>query len=180
LAVIGLLGCSAHVDAPKATNSQARVEPVVVAAAPAPAAAAPATQTADVATNVAKLRALQIFEVGDVIVHAPQSGNCYGFPCSADVAAAKAKAAERLDAFTNKAVTAAALPPAQGVTSVQANAMLDELRALDVVTIGDLLVASPKNNPNCYNVPCPEDREAAAATNAVRAGKLANIVKASP
>jgi len=162
-AIIGLLGCTVQ------------TEP----AAAAPPAAAPA-QTADVATNLAKLRALQIFEVGDVIVRTPQSGNCYGFPCASDIEAAKAKAAARLRDFTNKTVTAAASPPAQGVTEAQANAMLEQLRALDVVTIGKLLVEAPKNNPNCYNVPCPADKEAAAKINAARAGKLSNIVKAAP
>ena len=57
-------------------------------------------------------------------------------------------------------------------------ANLEALRSLDIVTIGELIVAQPSNNPNCYNLPCPSDVQAADATNLDRAGRLANIVNA--
>jgi hypothetical protein len=46
------------------------------------------------------------------------------------------------------------------------------------VQIGALILAEPQNNPNCYNLPCESDKQAAEAINNERAGKLANIAKA--
>ena len=59
----------------------------------------------------------------------------------------------------------------------QIGANLQALRALQIVQTGDLLRETPGNNPNCYNLPCPEDVAKARETTCKRAGELANIVQ---
>jgi hypothetical protein len=47
------------------------------------------------------------------------------------------------------------------------------------VQVGELLVSVAANNPNCYNVPCPEDKARADADNLARAAKLSAIAAAT-
>jgi hypothetical protein len=163
LAVAGLLaGCTAQVSDP---------------APPAP----PPTGTSNpqptpqsVEVSLAQLSALNIFTVYGI----PEDGNCYAGD-TACVARGRAAAAPQVATFTHAAVAAAAKPAATaGLTPAVNAANLEALRSLDIVTIGELIVAQPSNNPNCYNLPCPSDVQAADATNLDRAGRLANIVNA--
>lgn len=160
LALAGALaGCSAHAPepAPAQTGAPSPAEPT----------------TLDVDANLARLRGLSIFEVLGV----PEEANCYAGD-AACIARARAQAAPGVAAFTDAAVRAAALPPATyGVTDAANDANLRAIRALNVVTVGMLIVEQPRNNPNCYNLPCPEDRAAADAVNRGRAGQLANIAR---
>ena len=59
------------------------------------------------------------------------------------------------------------------ITRVDAN--LNALRALELVEIGKLIRDEPANNPYCYNLPCPEDVEAAAVENEARAAQVENV-----
>ncbi|HEX9295008.1 MAG TPA: hypothetical protein VF881_04215, partial [Polyangiaceae bacterium] len=64
--------------------------------------------TAGIDENLARLRSLQIFEVGGFLLNAP---NCYGMPCPGheqEYADAKEAQAKRLADFTNSALSAAA------------------------------------------------------------------------
>jgi hypothetical protein len=167
LAVAGLLaGCSAHVS-----------EPNPPAGPPAPPATGttnpqPAPQSVEV--SLAQLSALSIFEVYGI----PEDGNCYGGD-TACISRERAAAAPRVATFTSAVVAAAAEPPATyGLTATVNEANLEALRNLNVVLIGQLIVAQPHNNPNCYNLPCPGDTQAADAINQERAGRLANIANA--
>ena len=164
IAVAGLIaGCSGSA-APQTTGPEVKDPP----------------QSVEV--NLASLKALQIFEVAGIVQHIPESANCYNLPCpghEAEFNAAKAADQQHLDTFTKTAVAAAADPPSTDPVDLAATATnLDTLRKLDIVQIGELIVAVPQNNPNCYNLPCESDKQAADAINNERAGKLANIAKA--
>src|SRR5262245_46302379 len=106
---------------------------------------------ATVEENLASLKGLQIFEVLSIVQHIPESANCYGVACAgheAEFNAAKEADAQHLDAFTKTALAAAAEPPATDAADLAAaQANLDKLRALDVVTIGELILQAPANNP---------------------------------
>jgi hypothetical protein len=132
--------------------------------------------------NLASLKGLQIFEVAGIVQHIPESANCYNLPCpghEAEFEAAKAADTQHLDTFTKTALAAAADPASTDPADLSAaTTNLDKLRQLDVVQIGELVLAVPENNPNCYNLPCESDKQAAEATNNERAGQLANIAKA--
>ncbi len=141
-------------------------------------AVATADPVRDVDENLARLAALDVFEVGQLIVEEPASAsNCYG-PCEGyeeDLAKAEAAAAARLAKFTDRAVKA----EAAGESEVDPDADLAALRALEVVEIGALLHAEPKNNKQCYHLPCAWDIAAAEAVNEQRLERLAAIVKAT-
>jgi hypothetical protein len=124
-----------------------------------PVTAAPAAATPESPQqNLDRLRGLQIFEVRGEVDNTPAS---------------------RLQDFTDAVVAAAALAPDEATTAADAPTLLAQLgEEQDSVVLGDLVLAVPATNPNCYNLPCPADRAAADATNADRAGRLSNIVKA--
>jgi hypothetical protein len=164
LAVAGFLaGCSAHVSD----------------RAPSPAPSPTGTPTPQPTPNtvelsLARLRGLDIFEV----IGIPEDGHCYAGD-TACIAGFRAAAAPRVASFADTVVGAAAQPPAtDGLSAANNEANLDALRKLNVVTIGQLIVDQPRNNPNCYNLPCPGDKQAADAINRDRAGRLANIAVA--
>lgn len=128
-----------------------------------------------------RLAALEVFEVGDLLVDgAPQAQNCYG-PCPVDdvVAAEFVAQSERLHALADVIEAAAARAPAVDACSEADVAdALDALRALDVFEVGDLLRVEAESDPQCYNLPCPEEVAAAEAETCARAGQLANIAVA--
>jgi hypothetical protein len=112
--------------------------------------------TPDVDRNLAALRALHVFEVGQLLVEMPEGAyNCYG-PCQGKIDAAKQKAAERLAAFTRRAVVAAEHPSADACAPSEIERNLATLRTLAVVEVGPLV-----KGEGCE-----------------RAGKLASIAKA--
>lgn len=160
------------------------VAPVDGAHAPA----APPTVSPDPAAlehvdaNLARLRALDVFEVGQLVVDLPaEASNCYG-PCPGSepiIAAAKVKAATRLAALTEVAVTAAAAAPASACAMPAVDDNLAALQALRIVGVTSFLEAQPAHNPQCYNLPCAADIEAAKATNCARSEKLASIAGAA-
>jgi hypothetical protein len=55
---------------------------------------------------------------------------------------------------------------------------LDRLRALDVVAVGELIVARPSNAGNCYG-PCPEDIAAATEEAAKRLTRLVDVAESA-
>ena len=132
---------------------------------------------AEVDANLARLASLDVFEVGQLLVQAPEGAyNCYG-PCPEfedEIAAARQDAAVRLASFTERAMAA---EPEAGDNPDPAGD-LAALRALQVVAIGELLETEPESNPRCYGFPCSEDIAAAEAHNDRRARKLAAIAAA--
>lgn len=192
IAIAGLAGCGAHAAEPAPTPSRGPSGTAEVEPTPAPKenGAAPAAEdsTAAVAAideNLARLRALDVFEVGELIVEMPTEAlNCYGAkPCAGSepaVAAARAAAAERLVAFTDNVVAAAANPSDNYACDANVDVNLDALRSLRVVEVGSFIRSEPVNNGFCYNLPCQSDIDAANATNHTRAAKLESIAIALP
>jgi hypothetical protein len=135
--------------------------------------------------NLARLRALEIFEVGDLIVEMPTEAlNCYGpKPCAGSesaVLAARASAAERLVTFTDRVIVAAATPYDSYACVANIDVNLDALRTLRVVDVGAFILSEPQNSANCYNLPCQSDIDAANAENHDRAAKLESIAISFP
>ena len=131
--------------------------------------------------NLARLRALDVVEVGDLIVELPEEAtNCYG-PCPGSEAAiqqAELAAAERLEEFVDVAEAASGVP-----NSYLCIELVDEniaaLQGLAIVEVLGMIETVPQNNPQCYNLPCQEDIDAAAADNEARAARLDNIARDS-
>jgi len=175
-----LAACSSQPSTPAPqTPPQTAQQPGAPAASPG---SQPATQTIDVDANLARLRALNVFQVNGLIEAIPEEANCYNLACPGkekEFSDAKAAAASKLAVFTDAVVKAAALPAATEDTGADAIATnLSALRALQVVSVGELIVEQPKTSPNCYGLVCPGDQEAADDANHARAGKLANIAHA--
>jgi hypothetical protein len=129
-----------------------------------------------VEANLARLQALQVFDVGALILDLPdQATACYGLPCPADVTqsmlrAARARQAPRLARLTALAESAAASTEIAPAAPADVAGDLQALRDLRVVEIGDLIAAVPVAQPSCYNQPCPEDLARADADTQRRAG----------
>jgi hypothetical protein len=200
IALAGLAGCGANISEPAPAPNRGPSSTAVADPAPSPSAqnganpptengvnpnADPAAAVAAIDENLARLRSLDVFEVGDLIVQMPAEAlNCYGAkPCAGSesaVAAARAVAAERLATFTNEVVKAAAMPYDSYACEAHVDINLDALRALNVVDIGNLVVSQPQNNQSCYNLPCQSDIDAANQANHTRAAKLEIISLALP
>jgi hypothetical protein len=184
IAMVGLMaGCSVTVTPePAPVTPGAPGTPGVTAPAGEGAAASRAESDARIAASLATLQKLSIFQVLGAVEHVPESANCYSLPCpghEAEFDAARAADADHVAAFTEKVVSAAKQPPAADPTTVAAaERNLEKLRMLGVVEVGDLIVAAPLNNGNCYGLPCPGEKAAADAENRERAGRLANIAGA--
>jgi hypothetical protein len=130
--------------------------------------------------NLERLAALEIFEVGQLIVDIPEEAyNCYG-PCPGfenAEADAIAESAQHLADLADLAECAAAWATSEDAcdaTTIDAN--LKALDALGIVEVGQLLVAEPVVTGNCYAIPCQPEIAAAEALTCERAGMLANIV----
>jgi hypothetical protein len=205
LTIVGIVaGCSAGAPSPDPSPSPETTQgelpgpaPSVPGAAPAPAATMGRADTArsaagsisahamttSVEANLASLRELRIFEVRGII-DVPEGANCYGLPCPGEELQffeSKQKAARRLGEFTSTAIHAAASPASDAYapqTGPVAEHNLQSLKDLKVVALGGLILEEPKNNPNCYNVPCETDRAAADEINRDRACRLASIAAA--
>lgn len=132
--------------------------------------------------NLDQLAALEVFTVGGMLARYPIGAlNCYGVcpQFEAEVAQANAQASERLAELAEHSAAAIQAnatvePGACEPEAIETN--LAALRALEVVEVGEFLALVPNNNPNCYNVPCPEDEAAAEQGTCDRATTLARIV----
>lgn len=154
LALAGVSGCSGEAPGASVDNTS-----------PPPA---DGKAVAAIETNLGRLRDLDVFEVGDLIVNAsPQTPDA--------VAAAKATAAERLADFADQAEHAVLAPSTAYACLDRVDANLTALQALEIVDVGAFIRSEPKNNFLCYNLPCPEDVSIAAHDNEVRAAKLESI-----
>jgi hypothetical protein len=173
--LVNLTGCGAHVDgSPSAPGAGAPL--------PQPRAAESTAALAEVDQNLARLRSLNVFEVGELVVNLPaEATNCYdicpGFESVAQ--ALRAQAAERLANLADAAGQAAATPYVGYACSANIDANLEALRSLEVVGVGAFIRSLPENNPRCYSQPCPEDVDAANAKNEARAAELESIALAA-
>lgn len=173
--LINLAACGAHVDG-------SRSSPATGAPSPQPAVADGAVALEQVDENLARLRSLEVFEVGELIVKLPAGAtNCYGTcPGFEDaVQAARTQAAQRLANLADTAARAAATPYTAYACLERVDANLEALRSLEVLGVGAFMRSAPENNPLCYNTPCPEDVDAANAKNDARAAELESIAIAA-
>jgi hypothetical protein len=148
----------------------------VVTTPPPPARAA---LQAEAAADLAHLRALQIVEVRELVLHLPDAASaCYG-ACSDDawdqiVTAEYRRQVPRLTALVGVADDAIHDPHAYPYPMIPSYASrdVDALNGLAIVDLGALLVAQPANNPRCYNTPCSEDVQSATTETGFRAFSL--------
>lgn len=128
--------------------------------------------------NLERLQALELFEVGELMVMSPTAGgSCYGIPCPDEVEAVRAQLAEDLERLAalgeNLKPGSESCDPA--LTADDAEAHLETLRNLHVVGVGNFLEVAPANNPMCYNLPCQEDIAQAEAANCEKVGRLGEL-----
>jgi hypothetical protein len=148
--------------------------PAIADTTPAAPPAAPAPVTSPVQAQLERLRGLQIVEVGELVSALPNAATaCYGNPCPSDVwdrivAERTSSQLYRLTRLTDLGAQVAArsyaAPPVEPAAQD-----LAVLRGLAIVEIGDLLTVVPAASPNCYDLPCQPEIDAAAAENARRA-----------
>jgi hypothetical protein len=134
---------------------------------------------ASVAHDLDRLAALDVFAVGDLLAdNVDNAFSCYGeCPDAAERVHAFVAQADRLHDLTRRAVAAR---PAAACELEAVEANLAHLRDLEIVEVGAFLHEEASANPNCYNLPCPEDVAAADANNCARSAHLAAIVAAVP
>ena len=155
----------------------------VTAPALAPASA-PALTTAqvqaEVADHLARLRALQIVEVGQLMMAVPgEATACYNLPCTPEMADRALRIqAPRLARLTDLAEQSTQTSSVTGDPG-DAAADLAALRGLAIVELGGLLSVTPQASASCYNLVCPGDAERAAAENARRAHVLHDVATAA-
>lgn len=163
---------------PPPPASPARAASTTVMTTPLPPAAREALE-AEAAADLAHLRALQLVEVRELVLHLPDAASaCYG-PCSDDawkliVTAEYRRQVPRLTALVRVADDAIHNPRAYpyAMSPAYASQDIDALNGLAIVDLGALLVAQPANNPRCYNTPCSEDVKNAATETGMRAFTL--------
>jgi hypothetical protein len=179
LCLPGLIGCAGepHDTTEVDTSLQEPIDDPELITAPATGERTPEEQA-----DLDQLAALEVFAVGGLLARYPVGAmNCYGVcpQFEDEVAQANVEAGERLATLVDHVGVAleseAAIEP--GVCEQAAiDANLAALRALEIVEVGEFLAVVPQNNPNCYNVPCPQDIEAAELETCERATELARIV----
>ncbi|MDD9946372.1 MAG: hypothetical protein OXU20_35330 [Myxococcales bacterium] len=137
-----------------------------------------ATTMAAVEENLARLRSLNLFEVGGLVATVPgEAYSCaYNQPCPGDEAdTARAVQSARL------AELVVAGEEVQSMTGLDTpdrtpQEHLQALQRLSIVRIGALVIDEPATSGFCYNLPCPEDKAEAEAKNARRAAELSELV----
>jgi hypothetical protein len=154
---LGLGGCSSTPATPAKTSDPKAVDASI-------------TQSFD------RLRALQILDVGNLVLNLPPEatacyGPCLNSPWRQPYLDERARQAPRLatlaDAF-EQANHDAYLQPAP---MSEANAAIQSLTSLKVIEVGGIIQAKPANNPQCYNLPCQSDIDAAQLENERRVAK---------
>ncbi|MEO7329382.1 MAG: hypothetical protein ABI193_12435 [Minicystis sp.] len=179
-ALSALTGCISAV--PPETSGEGVVAETPGTETPAPAKVDPAAALAHVDQNLARLAALQVFTVGTLIVDLPEEAtNCYG-PCPGSegvIQKAKEQAAVRLEKLTAVAEAAADKPAQASCDKAAIDTNLAALADLRIVGVEGLIEVQPKNNPQCYNLPCQADIAAAKAATCEHATDLGAIVQAA-
>jgi hypothetical protein len=154
---LGLGGCGTHAAPATASDSKAVDESI--------------TQSFD------RLRALQIIDVGQLVLNLPaEATSCYGVPCpnspwQQPYVDERARQAPRLATLADVFEQASRDVYLQPAPMSQADAAIQSLTALQVIAVGGIVQAQPANNPQCYNLPCQSDIDAAQTENERRVAK---------
>lgn len=183
LCTLALAACAADTPEPNTPASSTTTVPADRASdkATAPAKANGAEAVLHIDENLARLRSIGVFTVGQLVIDYPEGTvNCYG-PCPGQepaIQSAKERAALKLATFAERAEIAAKAPAA-GPCDAQVEANIAALGALSIVDVQGFAKTTPESHANCYNLPCAEDMAAAKAADAVKACKLEAIVRAT-
>jgi hypothetical protein len=162
-------GCG-HAGVPAAGDPAGAREPVDGARAPAPA-------DDSVEQSLDRLRALQIVEVRGLVLRLPgEATQCYNRPCPGtkwvkvyeDERARQGARLGRLVEVAERVARDAGLAPRP---ASEAAAAARAVADLAVVQVGGLVEAKPRNNPQCYNLPCASDRAEAERENGLRVAR---------
>jgi hypothetical protein len=155
----GAAACDANEPLPAPPTTASATTPTET---PTPAPTSRAALEAQVEQDLARLRALEVVEVGGLVIDLPGSpGACYGHCSERDLRkvpdAALSRQAPRVHALADigDSVLENSYPTTLDVS--RAGAAIAALDALAIVDLGGLLTVGPANNPSCYNLPCSED-----------------------
>jgi hypothetical protein len=135
--------------------------------------------------SLERLNALQIVAGARLVLDLPAEATaCYGVPCPESTwvgpyQAERARQAPRLDQLATLAEATVTDPNLVLHDKSEADAAIRALNGLAVIEVGALVQAAPANNGQCYNLPCPEDVEAADRVNAARVSQVFAIVDAA-
>ncbi len=152
---------------------------------PAPAASDPTKVEASIQQSLDRLRALQVIEVGNLVLNLPaEATSCYGVPCAGsawiqpyrDEQARQAPRLEKLAVLAEETMHNQYLTPHD---KSEAEAAIQALNALQIVSVGALITVQPNNSLECYNLPCPSDIQAADQENAKRVTEVFGMVDAA-
>jgi hypothetical protein len=135
------------------------------------ATTSPSTAAVDasIAQSLDTLRSLQIFGVGGLILNLPEEATaCYNLPCPGSewvepYHAERARQAPRLAGLAAAASAASETANLTPAPLEQTADAIDQLASLQIVQVTGLIETQPANNPQCYNLPCQSDKDAAAA-----------------
>src|SRR5258706_6922420 len=139
---------------------------------------------ASIQKSLERLRTLEIFSAERLVLDLPAEATaCYGVPCNDqwrkrddDEGARQAPRLDQLAALAEAAQKDTSLAPRAAYDS---EAAVQALASLQIVQVDSLVEAQPKNNPECYNLPCPSDREEADRVNGVRVAQAFAIAEAA-
>ncbi len=124
-----------------------------------------------------RLGALHIVNVASLVLDLPgEASSCYGLqPCAGweqPYHAERARQAPRLEHLASFAEAAVRDPNLAAHDKSEADAAIQALNGLAVVTVTTLVEVKPANNPQCYNLPCPADVEAADRINGAHVSQV--------
>ena len=144
----------------------------------------PAAVESSIQESLAQLRGLQLFAVGQLVLDLPEEATAfYGMPLPGSEWVApyeheRARQAPRLAVLAAEAARRNAdvtLCYQAAPSSSELATALQALSDLRIVTIGGLIETAPKNNSQCYNLPCEEDVRAAREENDLRSAKTVGL-----
>jgi hypothetical protein len=145
----------------------------------------PAQVNASITQSIDRLRALQIFDVGPLILNLPAEATaCYNLPCPGSgweqaYDDERARQAPRLAKLADIAEGVAKNASASVGDPGQAAAAAQAISGLRIIEVSALIQVQPANNPDCYNLPCPSDVQAANQTNGLHVSEAYAIVEAA-
>jgi hypothetical protein len=122
---------------------------------------------ASIAQSLQTLNSLQIFGVGNLILNLPaEATTCYNLPCPgsewvAPYQAERARQAPRLAKLAAAAAQASETPNLKPAPLSETADAIEQLSSLLIIQVTGLIETQPANNPQCYNLPCQSDKDAA-------------------
>ena len=126
-----------------------------------------------------------MFSADRLVMNLPAEATaCYGVPCDQekwqvpidDERARQAPRLAKLAEFTDAAARDGNLAPRAIYDSELA---VQALASLQIVEVYSLVQVQPKNNPECYNLPCPEDQAEADRVNGLHVAEAFAIAEAA-